>query len=267
MTVASSTIKKAAKNALNNSFIKSIVVCSALLFCYLINYSISSCINLIGGDLFSSIFFIIISLFMFAPVFFGCLRFFWRLLCGVSDNPIIIFNYFTSKENYIKALKLTFNFALKAFVYFIILSIPYFIVSLISNIKTYELLNITIPLWTANLSNIAVFLRSIATVGTIFLMLKYYLAPMLIIADENMDVTEAMHMSVVISKNTMLDFIYLAFSMLGWILLSLLYIPLFFTIPLFITVYLTHCTFAVSEYNEHIKKLNQENFPTFVAGI
>lgn len=267
MTVASSTIKKTAKNALKNNYTKSIIVGSVLLFCYLINYSISSCLYFVLGDIFSSLFFIVISLFIFAPVLFGCLRFFWRFLCGVSDNPITLFHYFTSKELYLKAIKLTFNFALKAFLYFIVLSIPYFIVLLISNIKTYELLNITIPLWTANLSNIAVFLRSIATVGTIFLMLKYYLAPMLIIADENMDVTEAMHMSVVISKNTMLDFIYLAFSMLGWMLLSLLFIPLVFTIPLFITVYLTHCSFAVSEYNEHIRKMNQESFPTFVAGV
>lgn len=267
MTVASSTIKKTAKNALENNYTKSIIVGSALLFCYLINYSISSSLYFLGGEIFSSVFFIIISLFMFAPVFFGCLRFFWRLLCGVSDNTITIFHYFTSKELYFKALKLTFKLALKGLIYFVILSIPYFMVFLISNVKTYELLNITIPLWTANLSNIAVFLRSIATVGTIFLMLKYYLAPMLIISDENMDVTEAMYMSVVISKNTMLEFIYLAFSMLGWMLLSLLFIPLVFTIPLFITVYLTHCSFAVSDYNEHIKKMNQENFPTFVAGI
>ncbi len=267
MTVASCTIKKAAKNALKNNLTKSFVVCCALLFCYLINYNISSCLYLIGGDLFANIIFIILSLFMFVPVALGSVRFFWRLLCGVSDNPISIFYYFTSKELYKKALKLILNFALKTLAYAIILLIPYFIVSVISNVETYEFFNIAIPLWTANLSNLAVFLKSIATVGTVFLMLKYYLAPMLVIADENMDVTEAMHMSVVISKNTMLDFIYLVFSLLGWILLSLLFIPLIFTLPLFITVYLTHCSFAVSDYNEHIKKLNQENFPTFVAGI
>lgn len=267
MTVASSTIKKNAKNALKNNFTKSIVVSSALLLCYLIYYCISSSTYFIGGDILSSVFFIIISLFMFSPVLLGCLRFFWRFLCGVEDNPVAIFNYFTSKELYLKALKLAVNFAIKVVLYYIIMSIPFYIVTAISSIKTYEILNITTPLWTANLSNIAVFLRTIATVGTVFLMLKYYLAPMLIIADENMDVPEAMHMSVVISKNTMLDFIYLVFSLLGWVLLSLLFIPLIFTLPLFITVYLTHCSFAVNEYNEHIKKINQENFPTFVAGI
>ena len=98
-------------------------------------------------------------------------------------------------------------------------------------------------------------------------MLKYYLAPMLIIADENMDVNEAIHMSVVISKNTTLDFVYLAFSMIGWILLSLLFIPLLYTLPLFMMVYLTHCSFAVNEYNERINKINNENSQSFMAGI
>ena len=267
MTVASSTIKKAAKNALKNNLVKSVCVCCALLFSYLINYNISSCLYLIGGDLFANTLFIIINLFMFVPVLLGTFRFFWRILCGVSDNPVSIFYYFTSKELYKKALKLMFIFAFKTFIYAIILLIPYFIVSIISNIETYEFLNISAPLWTANLSNVSAFLKSIATVGTIFMMLKYYLAPMLVVADENMDIREAIHMSVVISKNTTLDFIYLVFSLLGWILLSLLFIPLIFTLPLFITVYLTHCSFAVSDYNEHIKKINQENFPTFVAGI
>ena len=90
---------------------------------------------------------------------------------------------------------------------------------------------------------------------------------MLLAADEEMDVNEAVHMSVVISKNTVLDFIYLLFSMLGWVLLSFFFIPLIYTIPLFITVYLTHSSIAVSEYNEHIKRVNSENFPTFMAGI
>ena len=149
----------------------------------------------------------------------------------------------------------------------IIFLIPYIAVAVISNIEIYKFLDIPIPLWTTNLSNITAFLGYIALIGTLFLMLKYYLAPMLIIADENMDVNEAIHMSVVISKNTTLDFIYLAFNMIGWILLSLLFIPLLYTLPLFMMVYLTHCSFAVNEYNERINKINNENFQSFMAGI
>ena len=44
------------------------------------------------------------------------------------------------------------------------------------NVKIYEFLDITAPLWTANLSNLntEIFFRSLAIIGTLVLMLKYY---------------------------------------------------------------------------------------------
>ncbi len=267
MTVASSAIKKTAKKSLNTHFVKAIIVSVIVLFCYLINNNIGSIFYLIGGDILANVIFWVLNIFMLSPIFFGALRYFWRLLCGVADSPLSVFYYFNAKESYKKVLKIVFYLGIRAVILLLLLHIPYLIVSLISNIKIYEFLDITTPLWTANLSNISAFLKSIAIIGTVFFMLKYYLAPMLFVADENMDVNEALHMSVVVSKNTLLDFIYLTFSMLGWIILSLLFIPLIYTIPLFVTVYFTHCSYAVAEYNEHIKKVNNENFPTFVAGI
>ncbi len=267
MTVANSTVKKTAREALKNNKIKVFAVCSEVLVCYLINLNISSCLYIIGGNIFANTFFVILNFFMFFPILLGSLRFFWRMFCGVCDNPISVFYYFTSKDNYKKALSLSFKIAIKALIVGVLLSIPYFAVSIISSVKTYDFLNVTIPLWTANLANLTVFLKSLAIIGTIFSILKYYLAPMLMVVDENMEVNEAIHMSVVISKRTTLDFVSLFFSMIGWILLSLLFIPLLYTLPLFIMVYLTHCSFAVGEYNEHISKLNAQGFPNFMAGV
>ena len=269
MTAASSAIKKTAKKSLKINFVKSILVSIVVIFCYLINNNIGSVFYLIGGDALATAIFLILNLFMLSPIFFGALRYFWRLLCGVADSPLSVFYYFTSKEKYKKLLKIVFNLGIRAAIWLLILHIPYFLVSLISNVKIYEFLDITAPLWTVNLSNLntEIFFRSLAIIGTLVLMLKYYLAPMLFVADENMDVNEALHMSVVVSKNTLFDFVYLVFSMLGWILVSLLFIPLIYTLPLFVTVYFTHCSYAVAEYNEHIKKINNENFPTFMAGI
>lgn len=267
MTIASSTIKKTAKESLKNNIVNVIISASIILFCYLINNNVASCFYLLGGNALANTVFYILNILILIPVFFGGLRYFWRLLCGVTDNPLSLFYYFSSKEKYIKTLKITFYLILKTLLFAILLLIPFFVLTVISNIEIYEFLDTSVPLWTTNLSNITSILEFIALIGTIFLMLKYYLAPMLIVADENMDVNEAIHMSVMLSKNTTLDFIYLVFSMIGWILLSLLFIPLIYTLPLFILVYLTHCSFAISEYNEHINKINRENFPTFTAGI
>ena len=98
-------------------------------------------------------------------------------------------------------------------------------------------------------------------------MLKYYLAPFLIVADENMEVGEAIHMSSTVSKNVMLDIIYLFLSFLGWIALSVLIIPLVFTMPYMLTSLSFHVRFAIAEYNKRVEKINQSDIPTFAAGI
>ena len=68
---------------------------------------------------------------------------------------------------------------------------------------------------------IAVFCSAVILSLIHILMLRYYAAPILSVADEEMDASEAIHMSCVIYKRTMLDFIYLFFSFAGWLLLSL----------------------------------------------
>lgn len=267
MTVANSTIKKTAKDSLKNNKVKAFIVGIILLFVVLINSNICSFVYEIFGKTVFYFALIVLNILLLGPVALGGVRYYWRMLCGVCDDPISAFFYFSSMENYKKAMNVIFRLGVKSLIYLFLYNIPYIVLSVVLNAEFYEFLNIPIPLWTANLSNIAMFLKSIGIVATIVSMLKYYLTPMLIVVDENMDVSEAFHMSVVISKSTTLDFIFLIFSMLGWILLSLLFIPLIFTLGYFITVYLSHCSYAINDYNEHIKTLNGQDSSTFVAGI
>ena len=124
-----------------------------------------------------------------------------------------------------------------------------------------------IPIWTTNLSFFISFLKFFTVTATVFAMLKYYLAPMLAVADENMEIAEALHLSTIISKKTLLDFIFLLFGFWGWLLISVLVIPLIYSIPYFILSYLIHCSFAVQNFNSEIAKLNHDDVPTFVAGV
>ena len=51
------------------------------------------------------------------------------------------------------------------------------------------------------------------------------------------------------------------------IIISLLFIPLIFTMPYFIMAYVVHISHAINDYNEKINKLNDANLPSFVAGV
>lgn len=146
--------------------------------------------------------------------------------------------------------------------------LPVLIVYLISSGFIFELLNIQIPSWTANLNAIILILSAVSFVILVFVMMKYYISPILFVADEDMDVSEALNMSVLISKKTHIDFSYLLFSFLGWILLSFLIIFNFLIIPYILVAYAVHSRFAIAEFNMFLEKnYNTTNTNPFESEI
>lgn len=267
MTAGNRVIKITAKTALKNNMLRSVFSSAILIFCVLICTYVSYLIGIVGGSITSTVFSVLFTVFLNVPLCLGVLRYFWRLLFSAEDNPVSVFYYFSEKALYLKSLKLIFSLILKAFLPALILAVPVIGLWSVSKGLIFELADVSIPLWTANLTYIYTFVRSLAIIVLIIYMLKFYLAPLFIIADENMDIDEALHMSTVISKKTLVDFIYLFFSFLGWILLSLLVIPLIFTLPYMLTAYAVHFRFAVADYNKHIENNIGDEFPTFVAGF
>ncbi len=267
MTISNSMIKTIAKNTLKSNFINSVFATAIMMAVWFICYNISAVFSLIAGNTAFVVVFIALNLFAVSPLVMGLIRFFWRLICGQKDNPISVFYYFSDKQNYIKVLRLGFALAVRIAVCYLVFSIPVYVLKLITGTWLYGVLNVSIPIWTANLTNVINFLQFISFTATAFYSLRYYLAPMLLIADENMDTAEAVHLSAVITKRTTLDFIFLGFSFFGWILLSLLAVPLLFTVPYFAVAYLVHCSYAVEGFNEEIAKINHDDIPTFVAGV
>ena len=185
----------------------------------------------------------------------------------MQDSPLYIFYWFSDKELYKKAIKFITFFVVRITFWAILLTVPVLILQTLLDGYIFKLFDIARPVWTANLKYPIIFLQNSMVVAVFLIVLKYYMAPVLFAADDNIDVFEAMHMSRVISKKTAVDFIYLIFSFLGWILVSVLVMPLVFTLPYFVTAYAVHVRFAVAEYNQHIEKQSENPFSQFVQGI
>lgn len=267
MTVGSSIVKITAKTALKNHWLKCIVSCAILIFGCIICYNISYFLSYLIGDLGGYIFLGLLMFFLIFGLFLGLIRFIWRMLFGVDDSPLTVFYYFSDKKLYIRSLKLVFSLCLRALIYAVFLYIPYIIVAIFSDGKIYELLNIPIPIWTSSLYYFSLVLRYLATVALLFKMVKYYVAPILVVADENMVIEEALHMSTIISKKTYSDYIFLTASMLGWILLSFFIFTLVFTLPYILTVLSVHVRFSIADYNKHIKNVGNNSCSAFVVGV
>lgn len=267
MTVATSVVKQTAKTALKNHWLKVLIATCIYL-------SVDFSVKFVGSLLFDpfgfTAYFCVYGiglLFFIYPLFLGLLRLFWRIIMGADDNPVVIFHYFKSGKLYKKSLKLIISLLFKIISIAIPGFIPAIIISVITNPALYEALGIAIPLWSENLGSIVWLIIGLSTLLLIFLSARYYLAPMLFVADENMEPDEAIHMSRVISKNTQTDFIYLVFSFLLWIIASLLVLPLLYTLPYIAVSYLVHCRFAVTDYNLFIKNKNPMNLDFFSANI
>lgn len=267
MTPNSSIIKITAKTALKGKLFKSVFASVVVMIAFFItNYSISL-LSLIANEIFIGVLSAIATVFIISPIIIGLLRYFWHNIFDVNDNPIAVFYYFSSKSLYFNVIKLIFTLIFKSLPIGILLFLPTVFLWIISHNYIFDLINIAKPLWSANLSYIILFSRTFATVILIIYMLKFYIAPVLFVADENMDISEAMLMSSVISKKTTLDFIYLFFSFFGWVIISIFVIPMLYTIPYILTAYLVHARFAIADYNKHLNEKFNVEFPSYETGV
>lgn len=267
MNIGTNVVKITAKTALRGKWVKAVVAAMVLIFTGLTgSIAAGLTVEIIGSFAANAIFFVY-SVLLTMPVALGVLRYIWRMLFSADDNPVYVFYWFSNRKLYARALKLIIVIGLRFIFWLVILNIPALLLNIFSSSAVFESLGLPIPLWTANIYNMVLFFRFAASVGTVILMLKYYIAPVLFVADDNIEVEEAMHMSTVISRKTSVDFIYLVFSFFGWIVLSVLMVPIIFTLPYIITSYAVHVRFAIAEYNNHIKEGMHNSSYMFYPGM
>ncbi len=204
----------------------------------------------IGGMVFTAI-----SLFAVFPLFLGLVRYFCRINDGITDNPVGIFYYFSNVRIYEREMFFAVNLFLRLVFSAWILLIPYLLLNLFANSEVYDFFGIQMPLWSTILSTIGDFALFIAVIAFVIINLKYYLSVYIFASSNEINGGKALGFSVTIARRTRMDFLFLCFSMIGYIILSVLFVPLLFTLPFIIEVYTVHSRCAVNEYNEIINSL------------
>ena len=259
MTISSSVVKKTAKSALTNHWLEAMGVGIIFLFAVFVLYISASLLSVALPSVAVALIILGLMLFILLPLFLGVLRAFWLIMWEKDAAILSVFHYFSSRDSYIKALRLFSVLTSKAVFIGVLLLAPAFITDILSSVKIYEQLGFSAPAWASNLWVVSIFLKAAAGVILALIMLKYYMAPFLIIADEQMDVHEAIHKSTLLSRACATDFVSLIFSFLGWILLSVLAIPLIIILPYFLVSYMVHSRFAVASYNKMVSSVNGVN--------
>lgn len=253
MSVSSSAVKQIAKESLKNNYLKAFVSCLVLILAWILQINIGGLLLDVMGDIVALIISALIGIFLVSPLVFGVLKYFYNLTVKIAENPVSVFYWFSEKKLYFKALKFTLHFTLRTAFWLLVLNIPSILLFAFSKTFFFEILDIAPPVWSASLEYYAVFLRNISFVAVFFIMLKFYMAPMLFVADDNANIDECMYNSSVISRKSSIDFIGLIFSSAPLLLLALFVLPLPFVLPYLLSYYVTHIKISVEEYNSHIE--------------
>ena len=267
MSISSIAVKKTALTSLKGKYLESLVTVTIYIFACLICLFCAEIISPVIGGFGTVIFLAFLLALILLPITLGLA--FWgvRLIFANDANPLTLFNYFTDRARYTRAIKLSLPLTVKTVYTGVILFIPCFFCDLIANGKIFTLVGAEIPLWTSGFSGVSAILKFLASLFLIIIMLKYYLAPFLLAADKDMDPMEALHISKVIALRSKKDFIWLILSFTHYILLCVLMIPLIFIMPYFTASYAVHCRFAVAAYNKVADSMNSPDIPSFNPDI
>lgn len=199
--------------------------------------------------------------FLISPLLYGTLRWFW-FTSSDADVPINeIFCYFIDAKSYLRAQSLSFRIFMRIAFVMTIGLLPSIIVMLLSSPSVYELFGFSLPYWTASIWLLGQVLLLFGIIFSFILLMRYFAAPILMINDNSITPQEALHLSVIISKNAGGKTIGFLFSFAGWGLLSLLFIPLLYSIPYFMCAYAVFCRFLINHYN----RLVATPTPTFTG--
>lgn len=200
------------------------------------------------------------AVFVVLPLFFGVLRYFWRITDGAEEEISTAFYFFTNKFLYAKSLKLTLVILFKIGLVFFLCLIPFFAVSLFSRFLVYDIFKEALPVWAINISAFKSLFYNLGSLFAFLISLRYYLIPVIAILDENLLVLEAVHISTTLAKRSLSSFLGLIFSCLGWIVLSVFVLPQIYTMPFLLGCYVVHSRFAIVNYNLNIEFQEKNRF-------
>ncbi len=256
----SNILKLNAKKILKSKWSEAFAITGILLALYCINAVVNEVAFNILSFLVNEIWvtFIMIGIillfgqFFIAPLLYGILRWFWYSSEKNKVSINEIFCYFSSLKMYLRAFSLSFRIFLRIILVLFVCFIPAFIVILISSPTTYELIGSSMPYWATYVWLLGNVLSVFGVIMSIIMLLRYFAAPILMINDNQISPQEALHLSVIISKTSNGQTFYFVSSFIGWFLLSLLLIPLFFTVPYFFASYCEYCRYLIENYNNNV---------------
>lgn len=181
----------------------------------------------IAITLFSAIFTVAVIL----PLFFGVMRWFW-MLTGVKEPELSeMFYYFSKSKLFFKTVAISFGFFFRAILGVVICFLPYIISEVLLSPDIYNFFGYPMPIWLSGLFPLKTVFEVLGFVLFLIWVLRYCLIYVVVFSQTELSAHAMFKKTAKITKGRTLRFIGFTFSFTGWYLLSLLIIPMIFTVP------------------------------------
>lgn len=189
-------------------------------------------------------------LFLICPFLLGIIRYFWKFSFLNNEELGDLLFYFSTKNRYFKSVRFAFVIFTKIAVVAFFCFLPLIIVLLLNASWLYVIFGTSPPIWAAGLIFISSYLKFFCSLIFIYSISKLYLAPVLIVTDNNMTALESLHISSLLSSDYLLSFFKLLIKNIHYVVLSFLVVPTIITIPFMAVCYVIHAKTAFDSYNE-----------------
>ncbi len=257
MVLKSKAVKATALATLKNQWPGAIAAAVIPLAFFLLTINIFSLLlNVLPTlifDVIVSVFLSITLFFVGIPLILGVLRYFWGLSLDTPISLSGVFYYFSSVTVYKRVMAFAFLLFGKLIFQSVILLLPSFIIDLAQRFSSTLFSGGVEPLWFSNIWIFSVVLRTIAICCIVYTVSRYYLAFFLFISNDSIGAADTVHKAYVISKYCEGSFVTLILSLSGWILLSVFFAPLIFTLPYILMCYIVHSRYAAVNFNLKLK--------------
>ena len=246
-----SEIKKAARGALKHRWPEAIVISVVLIATVLLNtfmqYMLMSIFKVkevwtpftptdlplisqlasIGITLFSAVF----SFLIMFPLFFGVMRWFWFITGGSSVSVGDIFYYFSSPKIFFKTLGLSIRLYIRLVIGAVVCFLPYILLGVVTSPHLYDSLEVSMPIVMNGLLPLVSFFKLFGFLALLMWISVYILCYTVIFSEPELSAGKIIRRTVKVTKGFRFNTVGFFFSFFGWLLLSLLAVPLIFTVP------------------------------------
>lgn len=189
-----------------------------------------------------------------SPLAVGASRWFFLITSGRDAELGEAFYYYSSAGRYFKALGVSALVAVRLLLWGFLLYLPSVACLALANPAVRARFGLAPGGAEAALSVCAVPLALLATVGMIFLLVRYFAVSYVLVLDETLSVRQIVRRAVRVSAGNRARFFVLICSFAGWGALCLTVLPILYVWPYFLASRTVFARFALLEYGRRRKR-------------